>query len=219
MNESQANNEGRADKTSGGWRVIPLFGLAMLGACGTQPARNEIPEPTPIPASPAGMTEAKSFFSDPRARQPGDVLTVIITEAASVAQTARTQADKAQSLTGTLSHSGSNQSSRSGEIDSHYDGGGSIERTGQMLGKLAVRVISVDAYGNLSIAGEQEIVINNERQKMRLEGFVRPSDIDTDNTVASWRVSGAKIGLEGRGFLSRKQSPGPISQLLSYFGL
>ncbi len=54
---------------------------------------------------------------------------------------------------------------------------------------------------------------------MHLAGIVRPSDIDTDNTVQSWRMSQAKISLTGKGFLSRKQSPGPLSQLLSYFGL
>jgi flagellar L-ring protein FlgH len=194
--------------------------LPAFSACRTSPPT------TPViiagstnPATAAALAEPRSFFADPRARQPGDMLTVVITEAASVAQTARTQSDKAQSLTGKLNHSASDQVQKSGEIDSHYDGGGSIERKGKMLAKLAVRVVAVDEYGNLSIVGDQEIVINNERQTMHLAGVVRPSDIDTDNTVQSWRVSGAKIGLTGQGFLSRKQSPGPLSQLLSYFGL
>jgi flagellar L-ring protein FlgH len=194
--------------------------LSVFSACRTAPP----PAPVIIsgstnPATAAALAEPRSFFADPRARQPGDMLTVIITEAASVAQTARTQADKSQSLTGKLNHSASDQVQKSGEIDSHYDGGGSIERKGKMLAKLAVRVVSVDEYGNLSIVGDQEILINNERQTMHLAGVVRPSDIDTDNTVQSWRVSEARIGLTGQGFLSRKQSPGPLSQLLSYFGL
>jgi flagellar L-ring protein precursor FlgH len=194
--------------------------LIAVGACRThQPDAPPIISGSTNPVTAANLAEPKSFFADPRARQPGDMLTVIITEAASVAQTARTQADKTQSLSGTLTRNANDQVQKGGEIDSHYDGGGSIERKGKMLGKLAVRVVSVDDYGNLSIWGSQEIVINNERQTMRLEGVVRPSDIDTDNTVQSWRVSGAKIGLTGRGFLSRKQSPGPLSQLLSYFGL
>lgn len=163
--------------------------------------------------------EPKSFVADPRAREPGDVLTVIITEAATVTQTARTQADKAQSAAGSLDLGAGNLRHKSGELDTHYDGGGSIERTGHMLSKLAVRVVGVDAYGNLTVAGEQEILINNERQKMRLQGIVRPSDIDPDNTIQSWRITGARIELTGRGFLSRKQSPGLIAQLLSYFGL
>lgn len=195
--------------------------LPVLSAC-----RTSAPTAAPViisgstsPATAAALAEPRSFFADPRARQPGDMLTVIITEAASVAQTARTQSDKAQSLTGKLNRSASDQIQKGGEIDSHYDGGASIERKGRMLAKLAVRVVSVDEYGNLSIVGDQEILINNERQTMRLAGIVRPSDIDTDNTVQSWRVSGAKIALTGQGFLSRKQSPGPLSQLLSYFGL
>jgi flagellar L-ring protein precursor FlgH len=194
--------------------------LLVLGACSSTPPPAPVTISAPSnPATAAALAEPRSFFADPRARQPGDMLTVIITEAASVAQTARTQSDKSQSLTGTINRSANDQIQKSGEIDSHYDGGGSIERKGKMVAKLAVRVVSVDDYGNLSITGEQEILINNERQTMRLAGVVRPSDIDTDNTVQSWRVSGAKIALTGKGFLSRKQSPGPLSQLLSYFGL
>jgi flagellar L-ring protein precursor FlgH len=201
---------------------LPLLSLALLVFCGCRSA----PPPAPLvisaptnPTTAAALAEPRSYFADPRARQPGDMLTVIITETASVAQSARTQADKSQSLTGKLNHSANDQVQKSGEIDSSYDGGGSIERKGKMVAKLAVRVVSVDDYGNLSIMGEQEILINNEKQTMRLAGVVRPSDIDTDNTVQSWRVSGAKIALTGKGFLSRKQSPGPLSQLLSYFGL
>lgn len=204
---------------------IRLASLALLlpvvCACRTSP-----PAAPPViiagstnPATAEALAQPRSFFADPRARQPGDMLTVIITETASVAQTARTKSDKSQSLNGTLTRSASDQVQKGGELDSHYDGGGSIERKGKMLAKLAVRVVSVDEYGNLSIVGDQEILINNERQTMRLAGIVRPSDIDTDNTVLSWRVSGARIALTGQGFLSRKQSPGPIAQLLSYFGL
>jgi len=171
------------------------------------------------PVAAQAPDEPKSFVADPRARQPGDVLTVVITEAASVTQTARTQADKAQSAGGSLDLGAAGLRHKSGELDTHYDGGGSIERTGHMLGKLAVRVVGVDQYGNLSVAGEQQIVINNERQTMKVQGVVRASDIETDNTIASWRITGARIELTGRGFLSRKQAPGLIAQILSYFGV
>jgi flagellar L-ring protein precursor FlgH len=196
------------------WLLLPV-----LSACSTSPPTAPVVISAPTnPATAAALAEPRSFFADPRARQPGDMLTVVITEAASVAQSARTQADKSQSLTGKLTHN-TDQRERAGEIDSSYDGGGSIERKGKMVAKLAVRVVAVDDYGNLTIVGDQEILINNEKQTMHLQGVVRPSDIDTDNTVLSWRVSGAKIALTGKGFLSRKQSPGPLSQLLSYFGL
>jgi flagellar L-ring protein precursor FlgH len=161
----------------------------------------------------------KSFFSDPRATHVGDMFTVLITEAASVAQTARTKTDKTQSIAGSVSGGSAVQHQASADITSSHDGGGSVERSGTMLAKLAVYVTGVDEFGNLRIAGSQEIVINNERQTMKLAGVVRPSDIDPDNTIPSWRVSGARIELTGKGFLSRKQSPGLISRLLSYLGL
>jgi len=199
--------------------LLSLLLLAFSACRSTPPPAPVIISGSTNPATAAALAEPRSFFADPRARQPGDMLTVVITEAASVAQTARTQSDKSQSLTGKYNRSANDQVLKSGEIDSHYDGGGSIERKGKMLGKLAVRVVSVDDYGNLSIVGDQEIFINSERQTMHLAGVVRPSDIDTDNTVQSWRISEAKISLTGKGFLSRKQAPGPLSQLLSYFGL
>src|SRR5689334_23294267 len=97
--------------------------LLALTACRTSPPRPPvIISGSTNPATAAALAEPRSFFADPRARQPGDMLTVIITEAASVAQTARTQSDKSQSLTGKLNHSASDQQLKSGEIDSHYDG-------------------------------------------------------------------------------------------------
>src|SRR5262249_38296810 len=106
-----------------------------------------------------------------------------------------------------------------GGLHSDFTGGGQIQRTGQLLARLAVVVDSIDANGNLSIHGEQDIRVNNEHQRIALTGVVRSEDIAPDNTVQSSRVAQAKIEFKGDGVLARRQRPGLISRILSLFGL
>lgn len=159
-----------------------------------------------------------SLFSDRRAQSPGDLLTVLISEVASVSANAQTRTAKGESASANLlQRDGEVQLAQAG-FDSKFAGGGQIERSGTLLARLTVRIDAVDANGNFLVSGEQLIVINNEKQKIRVSGIVRPDDVTGDNTVPSWRVSGANIELVGKGILARKQSPGILTRLLSLFG-
>jgi flagellar L-ring protein FlgH len=160
----------------------------------------------------------RSLFSDRRAQAPGDLLTVLISEVASVSANAQTRTAKGESASANLlQRDGEVQLAQAG-FDSKFAGGGQIERSGTLLARLTVRIDAVDANGNFLVSGEQLIVINNEKQKIRVSGIVRPDDVTGDNTVPSWRVSGADIQLVGKGILARKQSPGILTRLLSLFG-
>ena len=171
---------------------------------------------TPLAA--AEGAAPRSLFADRRAHQIGDVVTVVITEVASVSAHAQTRAAKGESA-------GANLLQRDGEVQladigfqSQFTGGGQIERSGTLLARLSVTIDSVDANGNFLVSGEQLIVINNEKQRIRLSGVVRPDDVAADNTVPSWRVAGADIQLLGKGLLTKRSSPGWITRLLSFFG-
>jgi flagellar L-ring protein FlgH len=161
----------------------------------------------------------RSLFADRKAHRAGDMLTVVVTEAASATATARTRADKEERVFGEINQ----PDERPWNIDlgfgNEFDGGGQIQRTGKLLAKLAVLVQSVDEHGNLSIVGEQEIRVNNEQQRIALSGVVRPEDIGPDNTIQSWRIANARIDFKGEGILARKQSPGLLTKLFDLFGL
>ena len=161
----------------------------------------------------------RSLFADRKAHRAGDMLTVVVTEAASATATARTRADKEERVFGEINQ----PDERPWNIDlgfgNEFDGGGQIQRTGKLLAKLAVLVQSVDEHGNLSIVGEQEIRVNNEQQRIALSGIVRPEDIGPDNTIQSWRIANARIDFKGEGILARKQSPGLLTKLFDLFGL
>jgi flagellar L-ring protein FlgH len=160
----------------------------------------------------------RSLFSDRRAHTQGDVLTVLISEVASVSASAQTRTSKGESASANLlQRDGEMQLANLG-FDSKFAGGGQIERSGTLLARLSVRIDSVDPNGNFLVSGEQVIAINNEKQRIRVSGVVRPDDVSSDNTVPSWRVNGASIELLGKGILAKKQRPGLLTWLLSLFG-
>jgi flagellar L-ring protein precursor FlgH len=160
--------------------------------------------------------ERRSFFADRRAYREGDVLTVLITEFSTVSTSARTRTSKAESANASILQPDGAARGVAAAFDSKFAGGGEIERSGKLLAKLAVTIEGIDSLGNLSVHGEQDIQVNNERQRIRLDGFVRAEDIEADNTIASWRVGGARIEFTGKGLLARKQSPGILTRLLSW---
>lgn len=161
---------------------------------------------------------SRSFFADRRAYGRGDVLTVVISEVASVSTRARTETGKQEAASGSLLDANGDLDDVSAEFNTSFAGGGQIERSGRLLATLTVTVDGVDESGNLEISGEQVIAVNNEEQHIRLTGVVRPEDIGPDNTVSSRRIGQARIELVGDGLLARKQRPGLISRLLQLFG-
>jgi flagellar L-ring protein FlgH len=168
----------------------------------------------------AAATEpTRSFFADHKAVNVGDVLTVLITESASATETARTSTDKSDNATASLTTPARGQRQWAAGLGGSFSGGGQMERSGKLLARLSVVVEQTDENGTLTVRGEQEIELNGEHQRIRLEGAVRPVDISPDNTVPSWRITHAKIALVGKGFLTRAQSPGIITRILQWLHL
>ena len=160
-----------------------------------------------------------SLFSDRRAQYPGDLLTVLVSEVASVSANAQTRPAKERVRQREPAAAG-RRSSSSPRRASTASSRAAVRSNAaaRLLARLSVRIDAIDANGNFLVSGEQLIVINNEKQKIRVSGIVRPDDVTGDNTVPSWRVSGANIELVGKGILARKQSPGILTRLLSLFG-
>jgi len=170
----------------------------------------------------AGATDPvsapRSLFSDRRAHMPGDVLTVLVSEIASVSASAQTTLKKGENASANLLQRDGEMQLANVGFDSAFAGGGKTERSGTLLARLSLHVDSIDANGNLLVSGDQLIVINNENQTIRVSGVVRPDDIAADNTVPSWRMAGTNIELLGHGILAKKARPGILTWLLSLFG-
>jgi flagellar L-ring protein precursor FlgH len=164
------------------------------------------------------VSAPRSLFADRRAHLPGDLLTVLISEAASMSTQAQTQLRKGESASANLLQRDGEMQLANVGFDSQFAGGGQMERSGTLLARLSMQIDSVDANGNFLVSGDQVIVVNNEKQRIRVTGMVRPDDISADNTIPSWRVAGANIQLLGDGILTKKARPGILTWLLSLFG-
>lgn len=161
----------------------------------------------------------RSLTSDKRAYRVGDMLTVLVVENSSASANANTSTEKSGGLTFGMKTSTRGESG-SLQLGDTFGGKGQIQRSGRLLAQLTVMVREVDAgSGMLSVAGEQQIHVNDEKQEIRLYGKVRPIDILDNNTVLSTRLADAHISYIGDGILSEKQRPGVLTRLLGWLGI
>ncbi len=171
-----------------------------------------------LPAMAEDLYSRESFdapAADHRALRVGDNLTVVVTEITSSTTDARTTADKDGTVSGSASlHQRQQQAAFN--LNETFNGGGTIERSGKLLARLTVIVQSVENDGNLRVKGEQNIVVNGDKQKLIVEGRVRQQDVAADNTVLSSRLSEANIRYTGDGVLSEKQRQGLLTRILSW---
>ena len=149
----------------------------------------------------------------------GDLVTVMSYENASASSSADTGASRDAGVGVTLTRPSRPTSSLSGSTTNDFTGAGRTQRSGRILAQLTVAVKEVLSNQDLILVGEQQLDINGERQMIRLEGRVRPKDINELNTVPSSRVAEAKITFMGDGVVGERQRPGWWQQFLTLFGL
>jgi flagellar L-ring protein precursor FlgH len=191
------------------------------------------PPALPIPPPPEPQRASNSlwaagshsFFHDPRASRPGDIITVNISvaDAAKMSNTtarSRTNADDANLTnffgleTPLASATGADPSSlvKMGSDTSNV-GAGSINRSEQINLTLAALVTQVMPNGNLVIGGHQQVRVNNEMRDLQVSGLVRIEDITASNTIDLSQIAEARISYGGRGTVTDVQQPRYGSQL------
>ena len=163
---------------------------------------------------------ASSLYSDSRAHEVGDVLTITISENTSAQSTANTKTAHDNSVTalgGTglwdklfrgLSFS-ANQS-RAG------NGAGQTTRSGTLVTTLSVVVKELLPNGTMRVEGSRTVGINRETQHVVFSGLVRPEDVAADNSVASTQVASVEVRYDGRGIVGDTQRPGMLARIFKF---
>ena len=174
-----------------------------------------------VPAWPADLYQQgqfRSLVSDVRAGRVGDSLTVLVVESSSAASTADTNARRSTDVV--IGGTSTSQTIQiGGNIDNDSSGAARTQRAGKLLAQITVAVTAIDPNGDLRVAGEQLLEVNDEKQMIRLEGKVRPQDIGDNNTIVSSRIADAKIHYVGDGVLADGQKIGIVSRVLMWLGL
>lgn len=160
----------------------------------------------------------QALTADVRARHPGDLITVMVYESASASSTADTSAGRDASVGFDIRGPGK---SFAGGISTNNqtDGRGRTQREGKVLAQITVTVKEVSPNGDLLIAGEQMLEINNEKQQISVEGRIRPQDVAENNSVLSTRIANARIRYSGQGDLADRQRPAWWQRFVTLFGV
>ncbi len=167
------------------------------------------------------------FATDQRARRVGDILTVSFNEtyAATKAQTATsTKADNfavtlptglPNVLTGGFDKDdGGNGAGLSAGTTRSFAGAGNAVQSNSFSGLLSVTVVRVFENGNMEVAGQKELTLNNGNEYVRVRGVVRPEDVSATNIVSSNRLADAQIRYTGSGQLADSSKQGWLSELM-----
>jgi flagellar L-ring protein precursor FlgH len=172
---------------------------------------------TPVLAAPAttvspsgGLFQAASYrpaFEDPRARLPGDTLTIQITERVSASQSSSASIDRSGSATAGVSaipfvRPGSSLLGRldlGANSSNSFSGDGSTQSANTFSGSITTTVQEVLPNGHLLVVGEKQIGVNQNVDVLRFSGTVDPKQIRPGNVVASTQVANARIESRGRG--------------------
>jgi flagellar L-ring protein precursor FlgH len=162
----------------------------------------------------------RSLFSDHKAFKVGDIVTIIIIEVSSAENDARTSSSRSGAISGSVSGTGLlkfvPETGASVGTSNEFRGEGSTSNRGSVKAKISARIIAIDTTGNLLIEGTRRIKVNDGEQVIRIRGYVRPSDVNWDNTVFSFNIADAEIELSGKGMIYRVQGPSWVTKLLHW---
>jgi flagellar L-ring protein precursor FlgH len=161
----------------------------------------------------------RPLTGDRKAHAVGDVLTVQVFENSSASTSADTGTRRKNNLDAELTHGARRVGETGIVVNGEFDGGGRTQRTNRVLITLSVSVREILPNGDLRVAGEQTLLVNQEQQRVTLEGRVRPQDISDGNLVLSTRLADARITYFGEGELSERQQRAWWRKLLDWVGL
>lgn len=177
------------------------------------------------------MSGSRDFFRDNRARQIGDIITVVVNVNASGTTSANTETEATQNMgigVGRLfdfTDIMNRQNLEAGptaaanglvDLDTNrsFEGTGSTNRNDKLAARVAAIVTDVLPNGYLVIHGQQEVILNYELQELIVSGVVRPEDVTASNTISSDKIAQARISYAGRGVVDRSQGPKLVPRLI-----
>ena len=162
-----------------------------------------------------------SMFADHKASRTGDIVTVVVQEAAAASSTQNKESTRTSTVNdavtqflfmNALTHNGQAPSVQlNGKSD--YTGGGQVTNSNSVSSRAAVLVTDVLPNGNFVIEGVREVTFSGETQYIVLHGLIRPDDIASDDTIQSTSVADARVEVVNKGAISDAQELGWFSKL------
>lgn len=160
---------------------------------------------------------SRNMFVDRRARQVGDILTIIISERTTTSLNKNSNNNKTgnQSLSAGVGWLDFFKATSASQSDS-FKASGNATSSNRYSANITVTIVDVLDNGNLVVEGKQSIWQNKNEEKITITGIIRPDDISVNNTIPSTKVADATIRFDGKGPLNAKQRQGILTQIFNF---
>jgi flagellar L-ring protein precursor FlgH len=164
-------------------------------------------------------------FEDSRARLLGDIVTIQIVESLAASQVSastvnrNTSADTSIStppLKGIIGVDLLNLN-MGAKTNNDFSGKGGTQAANTFTGSITTTVIEVLPNGNLIVAGEKQIGVNQNVDVMRFSGTVDPRLLQPNNIISSTQVANVRVESKGRGAQGEAQTVGWLSRFFLSF--
>ena len=96
--------------------------------------------------------------------------------------------------------------------DRNFAGDSTSTQQNALSGAITVIVQEVLPNGLLRVQGEKTLTLNQGEEFVRLRGYLRAADIDSNNQVSSLRIANAQIAYSGQGTLAEANTPGWLTR-------
>jgi len=176
----------------------------------------------PAAATPGAIYQANaglSLFADHKARNVGDILTINLLENTIAQSSADTTVNKNNSIdlaaSSLFGYADTDKLGASVSGKRGFTGNGKSAQSNRLQGQLTVTVIQRLPNGNLVVAGQKNLRLNQGNELVQIQGIVRAADIGADNTVQSSKVANAQIAYGGRGAMAQANAMGWLARFFN----
>lgn len=190
-----------------------------------QPSANALFIPTEKPRPQTIWNGNRAdIFSDRRAAQIGDVITVniAINDSATFGNATDRSLDSQVNAGFDFKLNINNQTKEfepqfTSSALSSTKGAGTTDRSEKIQLSVAAVITDVLPNGNFVVSGSQEVRVNFELRLLNVAGIVRPQDISKENAIPYNKIAEARISYGGRGRIMEVQQPAIGQQIYDWF--
>lgn len=214
---------------------IALGAALSLSAClgmDAKPATGFTAPPPPQASAPApavapgngAIFQASQGYSGlvtgTRARQLGDMVTIVLVENTSTSKSTSGQTNRDGSLGITPPSEGLlsflNPNALNAAAQGSFSGGGNAEQRSQLNGSVVVTIAQIYPNGTAEVVGEKHMSLSQGKEWVQFSGRIRLIDIDANNRIASSQVANAQIIYTGNGAVQQASKPGWLSRFFNF---
>jgi flagellar L-ring protein precursor FlgH len=153
-----------------------------------------------------------------RARQVGDLVTVVLTERTSTNKSARASTNREGGISLTPPSSGPfsfDGAALNSSGSASFNGLGDAAQSSSLRGDITVTIAEVRPNGTALIVGEKLMQLSQGEEWIQLSGIIRLADVDPDNRIASPRIADASITYGGKGAIQQSSKPGWLNRFFN----